>query len=560
MLDVELNEIGNIEVNNAIQVATGLHFNEKVAVKGAVGVGATGAVGAVDRITHEIIKSLEERKTLVVWLFDQSPSMIRQRSTVNERFDTIYRELGVVEAAGMEAFKKHEDKPLLTSVVAFGKGASLITKTPTDSIDVIKKAVESIPPDTSGDEYTFTAIQTVVNEYKHYRVPAGVDRGEPDRNVMIVVFTDERGSDYGDSKFGLDATLKLCKRYEMPVYVVGVPAPFGIEKTQVKWVDPDTKYDQTPGWGEVEQGPETIRPERLRMSTSTSDDEEDALDSGFGPFALTRLCYETGGIYFAVHPNRNVNRMVSRNQVEPFSAHIKYFFDAEAMRRYKPDYVSAEEYLRRVNANKSRKALTDAALLTYTGSMENPTLKFVKKSEADFAGDLSDAQKAAAALEPKIDRLYAILKEGEADREKENTPRWQAGFDLAVGRVLAASVRTSTYNAMLAAAKRGLKFKDEKNNTWVLVPSDEITVGSAFQKQAEKSKMYLERVVNDHPNTPWSLLAAKELKQPLGWTWKEEFTNLNPMRDAGGDAAAAAQANDAKMMLKRPSNPVPKKL
>jgi hypothetical protein len=334
-----------------------------------------------------------------------------------------------------------------------------------------------------------------------------------------------------------------------------------VQKTQVKWVDPDPKYDQTAAWGEVEQGPESMFPERLRLSNSVSDDEEEALDSGFGPFALTRLCYETGGIYFTVHPNRNVNRMVSRNQVEPFSAHIKYFFDSEIMRRYKPDYVSAEEYARRVKANKSREALLVAARETYRANMENPTLRFVKRSEPDLANDLSEAQRAAAALEPKLERLYNILKDGEADREKEQSPRWQAGFDLAVGRVLAASVRTSTYNAMLAAAKRGLKFKDEKNNTWVLEPSDEISVGSAYQKQSDKAKMFLERVVKDHPDTPWSLLAEKELKQPLGWTWKEEYTNLNPMRAGDGNGNAPAPANDAKMMLNRPpTRPVPRKL
>src|SRR5205085_11094760 len=101
------------------------------------------------------------------------------------------------------------------------------------------------------------------------------------------------------------------------------------------------------------------------LSLPGSKAEDAGLDSGFGPYALTRLCYETGGIYFTVHPNRNVNKAVSRNQVEPFSAHIKYFFDAEHMRRYKPDYVSLDEYQRRVKANKSREALILAARFSH---------------------------------------------------------------------------------------------------------------------------------------------------------------------------------------------------
>jgi hypothetical protein len=561
-LEVEPSQVANIEINNAVQFATGLHYSENIVVKGAAGVGTTGAVGAVDRITHEILLSLEERKTLVVWLFDQSPSMIRQRSTVNDRFDRIYKELGVLEAAQMEAFKKHDDKPLLTSVVAFGKAVQAMTKTPTDQLAEIKKAVDAIPADESGDEMTFHAVIQAAKEYSKYRT--SMHDGQPERNVLIVVFTDEAGSDQTDPQFGVDAAVKVCKRYQMPVYVVGVPAPFGTKETQVKWVDPDPKYDQTPRWGVVDQGPETLFPERLKLSFSGSKDEDDAIDSGFGPYSLTRLCYETGGIYFTVHPNRDVHRAVSRSQVEPFSAHIKHFFDSEVMRRYKPDYVSLDEYTRRLKANKCREALVKAAGLSHTGTLEDPQTRFVKRDEAEFANALSEAQKDAARLEPKLADLYEnYLKQGEADRERELSPRWQAGFDLAAGRVLAARVRTEGYNAMLAAAKRGLKFKNEKNNTWILEPSDEISIGSQYQKMADKAKMYLERVVNDHPNTPWSLLASKELKQPLGWKWKEEFTNLAPPpKDMpGNNNNAPAPADDKKMMLNRPPvRPVPKKL
>jgi hypothetical protein len=560
-LEIDTSEIATIEIDHAVKVATGLHYSENIVVKGAAGEGTTGAVGAVDRLTHEILLSLEERKTLVVWLFDQSPSMIRQRSTVNERFDRIYKELGVLEAAKMEAFHKHDDKPLLTSVVAFGEKVTAMTKQPTDQLDEIKQAVDAIPADDSGDEMTFHAVIQAARQYGKYRLTNG---GKPDRNVLLVVFTDEAGSDQQDPQFGADAALKICKRYQMPVYVVGVPAPFGTKETQVKWVDPDPKFDQTPRWGVVDQGPETLYPERLKLSFNSSPDEEDAIDSGFGPYSLTRLCYETGGIYFTVHPNRNVHQAVNRGEIEPFSAHLKYFFDSEVMRRYKPDYVSLEEYGRRLKSNRCREVLVRAAAASNTGVLENPTLRFVKRDEAAFNNALTDAQLDAAKLEPKLEALYQLLKEGEGDRPKELTPRWQAGYDLAMGRVLAAKVRTEAYNAMLAAGKRGLKFKNSKNNTWVLEPSDEISVGSQFQKLGERAEEYLQRIVKEHPNTPWALLAAKELKQPLGWEWTEDFTDLAPppKEGPGGDAGVPAGAADEKrVMLNRPPvRPVPKKL
>lgn len=549
-------DFAQVEINNMITQATGLHYNANLAVKGAAGHGTTGASGAIDRLTHEILLSLEERKTLVVWVFDQSPSMIRQRKEVMGRFDKIYQELGVIEAAENPAFKKHDDKPLLTSIVCFGDKVSLLTKKPTDNLTEIKAAVASIPPDESGVERIFSAIYMSADEYKSFRMPKEGTK-EPERNVMIIAFTDEAGEDQA----GLDNTVTLCRRHEIPVYVVGVPAPFGQKQTMVKWVDPDPKFDQSARWGAVDQGPETFLPERVKLNFAGSKEEEDPIDSGFGPYALTRLCYETGGIFFTVHPNRNVNRAVNRGEVEAYSAHIKHFFDPEVMRKYRPDYVSIDEYKKRVSQNKARIALIEAAQMSAVTPMDNPRYRFVKSSEAEFANALSEAQKDAASLEPKIELLYQKLQLGESDRPKETGARWQAGYDLAIGRVMAVKVRTEAYNAMLAQAKTGLKFKNDKNNTWILTPANSISVGSQLEKMAQKARTYLERVVSEHPGTPWALLAKRELDNPLGWEWKEEFTDLAPRREApAGDAAAAAAANDAAMMLKKgpPSRPVPK--
>jgi hypothetical protein len=546
----------HIEINNAIQVATGLHYNQNLAVKGAAGEGTTGAEGAIDRLTHEILLSLEERKTLVVWMFDQTASLIPQRNAIHDRFDRIYQELGIIEAAGNEAFAKHEDKPLLSSIVAFGSGVHLVTKEPTDNLSELKQAVKELPNDDSGQESVFTAIHEAARHYAEFRYTTEL-QPKPERNVMLVVFTDEAGSDANKA----EETIKMCRRWAMPVYVVGVPAPFGRRETQMKWVDPDPKFDQTEQWGVVEQGPESLLEERLKMSFSGSKEDDEPIDSGFGPYALTRLCFETGGIYFAVHPNRNVTREVSRRETAAFSAHMSHFFDPEVMRKYRPDYVSVGEYQKRVSQNRARKALIDAAANSVRiNPMENPTLRFVKSDEGAFANALSTAQQGAAALEPKINMLYELLRQGEADREKETVLRWQAGYDLAMGRTLAVKVRTETYNAMLAAAKRGLKPKDPKNNTWVLEPSEEISVGSQYAKLAERAKMYLNRVVKDHPDTPWAMLAARELKDPLSWSWKEEFTDTTPQRMGDGNGNPAPAMNDARRMLQKgpPKRPPPK--
>ncbi len=530
--------VGDIEINEVFEEARGMVF-DNLPVKGHAGEGTTGASGAVDRITSEILLSLEERKTLVVWLFDKSPSMLKQREEIHGRFDRIYEELGVIEAAGNEAFAKHDDKPLLTSIVSFGQEVKLLTKKPTDNVAEIKEIVKGIELDNSGTERVFEAVYASVNNYKNMR-SVNKRTGEPDRNVMLLVFTDEAGEDQD----GLDPTVHLCKRFEIPVYVVGVPAPFGRKETLVKWVDPDPKYDQSPQWGRVDQGPESLMPERIKLSFEGNLDvrREERIDSGFGPFALTRLAYETGGIYFAVHPNRSVNREVSRRETSAYAAHLTKFFDPETMRKYKPDYVSIKEYKSRLGQNKCRVALVQAASESQLGQMANPQLRFEKRDEAAFSNALTEAQKEAAKLEPQLRRLFEVLKMGEKDREKEAGLRWQAGYDLAMGRVIAAMLRTESYNAMLAQAKRGLKPKNPKANIWKLTPSEEITTGSSMKKLGGRAKEMLQGIVDNHSGTPWAYLAAKELEKPFAWKWEDEY--VAPPKPAARRTAPAANNNN----------------
>jgi hypothetical protein len=402
--------------------------------------------------------------------------------------------------------------------------------------------VAAIKNDETGVERVFAAVHAVADQYKAMRVQS------PRRNVMIVCFSDEAG----DDPQLLDPAVEICRKFQMPVYVVGVPAPFGRENVEIKYVDPDPQYDQSDQWIAVHQGPETLMPERVKLHFSGNKGRDEAIDSGFGPYALTRLCYETGGIYFAVHPNRNSKRQVSRRETAELSAHLNYFFDPAIMRRYRPNYASADEYRRLVTENKSRAALVQASSLSFATPLESPTTRFPKQSEADLANRLTEAQKDAAKLEPKVARIYNMLAIGEKDREKLTGLRWQAGYDLAMGRTMAIMVRTMAYNAMLAEAKQGMKFKNEKNDTWVLKPADEVTVGSLLEKQGEKARMYLNRVVNDHPGTPWAMLAAKELEDPIGWKWDETYTGVNAPRQGNAGNGAPNPADDKRNMMTKP--------
>ncbi|MEM6366398.1 MAG: vWA domain-containing protein, partial [Planctomycetota bacterium] len=505
-IDLEPTDLGQIMVNKMFSQPVAPQ-NRLVDQKGRVGVGTSGASGTVDQITFEIMQAAEEKPVLVVWLFDQSGSLRRQRQDIRDRFDRIYRELGILQKPEPEDSNAGESSSrVLTSIIGFGEDVQLYTEEPIDDVNEIKSIVDRLPVDASGVERVFSAIELATQQYRSLRrnvMPRG-----PKRKVLFVVVTDERGDDASKT----ESAIKSCRDWGIPVYVIGTPAPFGREHTLVKYVDPDPKYDQSPQWAEVDAGPETLLPERVQLSFTGDFEAEPIIDSGFGPYGLTRLCYETGGQFFAVHPNRNVSREVRRGEIDAYSADMRYFFDPTAMVRYRPDYLKPEDYLEAVKQSPLRRALVDAAMVNGVSGIQAPQTRFLKRDEASLAAALTNAQQQdAARLEPMLAMLAAKLEQGLAGRDTETSPRWLAGFDLAYGRVLAQKVRTETYNAILAQAKRGMPFENEKNNTWVLQPSDTITVGSKWQREAETAREFLRGVVDDHPGTPWALLAQKEL-------------------------------------------------
>jgi hypothetical protein len=414
-----------------------------------------------------------------------------------------------------------------------------------EGADVVR-AIREIPVDQSGMENTFTAVAEAALAARRVRI------SPRDRNVMIIVFTDERGNDEQRA----DEVAAFCRMNAMRVCVVGVPAPFGREQVQMRFVEYDTdRYAGDDQWPVVDQGPETRHPEFVRIAGGRYDDEP--MDSGFGPFSLSKLCAETGGIYFCVHANRDTRGRVA--QTAPMASRLQYFFDHEVMRAYRPDYVSVAKLDQQIAANRAKRGLLEAARMLAIEPMRAPRRIFPREDDGKLVQLFSDAQKEAAVLAPRIDLLYATLAKGLPDRPKVKEGRWRAGYDLALGRVLAAKIRTDAYNQILANAKAGRKFANPRNDTWELVGSDDVSnVGSANEKLARLARETLERVVREHPGTPWALFAADELQTPLGYAWRETYTGVNAPRlaDGGGNGNPADDAQRRKLAPPKPPRPL----
>ncbi len=528
-----------IQVELVDALPTGTELSDSLVVKGDVGVGETGAAGAVDRLTVELIASLEQRPTIVCWVFDQSVSLSAQRTDIAARLERVFNELGVSEAA--------QSNEMFSLVFAYGQRVTPVIAQPTKKVSDVVAAIKSIPIDESGVEMTFTAIAAAAQKAAQTRLSPSK------RNVMIIAFTDEAGDDQQHA----DQVAAYCARGQMRVFVVGVPAPFGQQQVRMKFIEFDPRYADEEQWAVVEQGPESRYPEVIKVRPKDAPD--DAIDSGFGPFSLSKLCAETGGIYFAVHPNRSTKGRVSDEATAPMASGLKYFFDPSIMRDYRPDYQSQAAIDRMLAANRAKRALVDASRASVVSPMEGPTMFFPREDDGKLVNLLSDAQKKAAVLQPKIDALHSLLAAGLSDRGKIKEKRWQAGFDLALGRVLALKVRTDAYNIMLAQAKTGMKFKNPKNDTWVLRPSDDVSsVGSQTERLAKQADEFLRRVVADHPDTPWAKMAAEELKTPLGYRWGEIHTGVNAPRQGNGGNGNPNRGDDMRRNLAppKPSRPL----
>ncbi|WP_254509108.1 vWA domain-containing protein [Anatilimnocola floriformis] len=457
------------------------------------------------KVSAVVAASLEVGPTLVVWIMDRTPSAKKLVMEAGTGARSIYNQPEIRAAIG------GDEKKLLTAVLAFDDKVEMVLDPPVSDAQAVNSAFDKIQTGTSGKEMTFTAIQTALDQYMPMRMK---DR----REIVVVVVTDEAG----DDREKVDGIVDVVKKSSIPVYVVGSPAPWG----QTNPYLPARKQAEVGDEAFPTYGPESVAPERVNVQTwgggkggggyqemGGSGSGDGLVDSGFGPYHLERLCRASGGEFIVARAGGG------GAQSWPTGSEIQ--FDPDTLQKYTPLYMSQKEYDAAVGSNKAWSGLIAASKLAPVTVSGNPQSNFTKRNEAEFSRQLNTAQQFAAVHSPEIDQFYALLAPGEGDRDKLKSARLQAEFDLAMGRVLATKVRLDGYNAMLAALKRGKNFEKESSRTWHIEQSDKIETGSAIQKMAEKAHMYLDRVVKEHPGTPWADMAEKDTKVQLGWEWRE---------------------------------------
>jgi hypothetical protein len=222
------------------------------------------------------------------------------------------------------------------------------------------------------------------------------------------------------------------------------------------------------------------------------------------------------------------------------------------MRQYTPDYRPIADYQKQLAANAAKAALVSAARLAITDDVPIPQLEFSAVNDNVLREQMTEAQKPLETLDYFLRQVHAALEPGEKHRDKLDSPRWRASFDLAMGRVLAMRVRAYGYNAILAEMKSNPKrFQNPKNNHWRLEPSDEVNGGAPLKRMHDRAVEYLNRVVTQHPDTPWAFIASVELRDPLGWKWQEEFRPVPEAQPQGRNGPQFAPENEMRIRQAR---------
>ena len=152
-----------------------------------------------------------------------------------------------------------------------------------------------------------------------------------------------------------------------------------------------------------------------------------------------------------------------------------------------------------------------------------PKLDFKAYNDAILRTELAEGQTPVADVTYFVDRLLKGLQAVEKSRPTIKERRWQAAYDLALGRLLAIYVRYEGYNRTVAAMKvTPRQFQKPDSNEWRLEYADNFESGPQIRNMAAQAKTSLKRVIDEHPGTPWALMAQKELSVDMGWKWEEK--------------------------------------
>ncbi len=210
-------------------------------------------------------------------------------------------------------------------------------------------------------------------------------------------------------------------------------------------------------------------------------------------------------------------------------------FSAEVMNQYAADYGSVTELMENAEKYPFRVGVLNAVeVLERHGRGEvfiGNTKKNVGLLREEFAGATNDAAKKAilkeqhdgpAAMYLELeDSLKALEKLG-ASKGDEKSKRWLAHYDYVLALTKARFAYVNEYNFVLAKIR-----KDELptidpaiHKGWRLAAVEKISSPREVKDQADDARKLFAKLIQDHPGTPWEILAKRDRLTAIGLEWQ----------------------------------------
>ena len=257
---------------------------------------------SLDRITAEIRDCMSLRKTLVVWLIEQTTASASLADSMADEIPPVLRDL-----------RSSDPEQLQMAVVGYGNEVNLATPEPVHDAAQLQAACSRLKAHQGDEAHVFAAFQKAIEKFLLYR-----DRGY---EVIFVV----AGSSSGDDADQADAVISSLKPKAVAVFGIGPTIPFGAPHTAGRRGSFQASTLPT-----TKRSVESLHPERIQLALSDGQGTQDLDDSGYGPFGLERLCRQTGGRFFRLHDTSPAGW-----EADPLRGDIKF----ELRIKYAPDYA-----------------------------------------------------------------------------------------------------------------------------------------------------------------------------------------------------------------------------
>jgi Mg-chelatase subunit ChlD len=440
-----------------------------------------------------ILSDVSAGRLLVVILFDESRSLLRERALMNKQLERTFNELKF-------AMSDRQHRRLSWAVVSYSEKPRVHLK-PTRDTEKVRQALGAMPVDESGQENVLKAVSFAVEEFKK-----GADR------KIIVVVTDEQGDDVGlgpedstSQKKALERTVEACRKATTRVYVLGREAML---LRASLWVF----AEELGRGGNLERGLPTCRrevPSSLHYLLMGSN----SIPSGFGCYSLSLLADKTKGQFLIL------------------STEAPRYKDAN-LERYAPEWAYPDTYDERTRKSKLR-----SGMVKIIAEMNEDLPPYRALCEENYGTQRVRWRELIKLVDKKVEWCDDSTKElrrleGALGKEDHARRHWEANHDLLTAHVL-------KLKAMLLQLREPLVKLEKRDRHPLDWPDDrdmaigyrvgradpatrpELARGRKEDDALRAARQALERVARKHPGTPWAESARAELRTmvPLGLTF-----------------------------------------